>query len=56
MTEIVLNSVITGIHKTKMGAHRDVRLLVENDDGIQHIDPDTPTYVSLIFPQEHAVK
>ena len=40
MTEIVLNSVITGIHKTKMGAHRDVRLLVENDDGIQHIDPD----------------
>ena len=40
MTEIVLNSVISGIHKTKIGAHRDVQLIVENDDTIQHIDPD----------------
>ena len=39
MTEnVVVQSVISGIHKTKIGAHRDVQLIVENDDTIPHID------------------
>ena len=38
--DIVINSVISGIHKTKIGANRSVELIVENDDTIPHIDPD----------------
>ena len=34
-----MNSAISGLHKTKIGANRDVRLIVENDDTISHIDP-----------------
>ena len=37
---VIINSRISGIHKTKVGAHRDVKLLVLEDDSIQHIDPD----------------
>lgn len=39
MADIVLNSVISGLHKTKIGANRNVPLIVENDDSIPHIDP-----------------
>ena len=39
MADIVLHSVITGIHRTKVSAHRDERLMVEDDDTIPHIDP-----------------
>ena len=31
---ITLNSTITGIHRTKVGAHRDIALIVEDDDSI----------------------
>ena len=40
MADIVINSCISGLHKTKVGAHRDVKLLVENDDSVSHIDPE----------------
>ena len=40
MANIIINSCISGVHKTKVGAHRDVKLLVLEDDSIQHIDPD----------------
>ena len=39
MANIIITSVISGIHRTKVGSHRDVKLIVENDDSIQHIDP-----------------
>lgn len=39
MANIIVNSVISGIHRTKVGSHRDVKLVVENDDSIQEIDP-----------------
>lgn len=39
MADIVVNSVISGLHKTKIGANRGVRLIVENDDSVKHIDP-----------------
>ena len=38
--DIVINSVISGIHKTKIGANHCVELIVENDDTIPHIDSD----------------
>ena len=38
MANIIITSVISGIHRTKVGSHRDVKLIVENDDAIQHID------------------
>lgn len=40
MANIVVSSVITGIHRTKVSSHRDIKLLVENDDSIPGIDPD----------------
>ena len=39
MANIIVTSVISGIHKTKIGSHRDVKLIVENDDSVPHIDP-----------------
>ena len=30
---------ISGLHRTKIGANRNARLIVENDDTISHIDP-----------------
>ena len=36
MADIVISSCISGLHKTKVGANRDVQLLVENDDTIGH--------------------
>ena len=35
---VTVNSVVTGIHKTQVGAHREIALLVQNDDSIPHID------------------
>ena len=40
LDRIVINSVITGLHETKVGAQRDVRLLVEADDSVGDIDPE----------------
>lgn len=37
---IVISSVIAGIHKTGVGSHRDIELLVVNDDNNAEIDPD----------------
>ena len=37
--QIVITSVVTGIHITKVGAHKDISLLLENDDTIPDIDP-----------------
>ena len=37
--KITLNSTITGIHRTKVGAHRDIPLIVEDDDSVARIDP-----------------
>ena len=39
MAEIIINSCISGLHKTKVGAHRDVQLIVEEDNSLPHIDP-----------------
>ena len=39
MNSIIITSVITGIHRTRIGSHRDVKCLVENDDTIPDIDP-----------------
>ena len=37
--DVVLTSVVTGIHRTKVGSHREIKLLVEDDDSVPHIDP-----------------
>ena len=37
---IVVSSVIAGIHETGVGSHRDIELLVVNDDNNVNIDPD----------------
>ena len=34
MANIHINSVVTGIHTTKVGSHREIGLHVENDDSI----------------------
>ena len=39
MANIVMSSVICGIHRTKVGSNREVRLHVENNDSIPRIDP-----------------
>lgn len=39
MANITVTSVISGIHRTKVGSHREVKLIVENDDSIPDIDP-----------------
>ena len=38
-SKVTLNSTITGIHRTKVGAHPDIPLIVEDDDSIPSIDP-----------------
>ena len=40
LDRIVINSVIFGLHETRVGAQRDVRLLVEGDDSVGDIDPE----------------
>ena len=37
---VTISSVIAGIHRTGVGSHRDIELLVENDDDMAMIDPD----------------
>ena len=37
---VVKNSVITGVHRTKVGSHKTVALIVEADNSIPHIDPE----------------
>ena len=37
---ITISSVIAGIHHTGVGSHRDIQLVVENDDTVTEIDPD----------------
>ena len=39
MANIVVSSVICGIHRTKVGSNREVKLHVENDDSIPGNDP-----------------
>ena len=39
MANITITSVIAGLHRTKVGSHRDVKLLVEDDNSVPHIDP-----------------
>ena len=39
MAKISINSVIAGIHRTKVGSHPSIELLVEADDTIPGIDP-----------------
>ena len=36
---VYIRSVVSGIHRTKVGGHRDVPLLLENDNTIPGIDP-----------------
>ena len=38
--DIVINLVITGIHRTKTGNNPGVQLIVESNDSISHKDPD----------------
>ena len=38
-SKVRLNSTITGIHRTKVGAHPDIPLIVEDDNSIPSIDP-----------------
>ena len=65
---IIITSVVAGVHRTKVGshpqielivgAHRDVQLLVENDDSIADIDPDcmlvTVSSIEDIPPELHS--
>ena len=39
MVHITIKSVIAGIHRTKVGSHPRIELLVEADDSIPGIDP-----------------
>ena len=39
MVNIIVTSVVAGIHKTKIGSHRDIKLIVEDDNSVA-IDPD----------------
>ena len=48
---IIKNSVITGIHRTKVGAHEAIPLIVQKDDSVQHIDPDC---MLVKFPEDVA--
>ena len=32
MVTIIITSVVAGIHRTKVGSHNQIRLVVENDD------------------------
>jgi hypothetical protein len=38
-TEVIISSVVSGIHRTKVGGHREIPLLLVNDDTIPNIDP-----------------
>ena len=42
MVTIIITSVVAGIHRTKVGSHREIELIVENDDrdNAAGIDPD----------------
>ena len=37
--DVTVTSVVTGIHRTKVGSHREIELLLEKDDSIPNIDP-----------------
>ena len=37
--QVTVTFVVTGIHRTKFGAHRDISLLVEDDNSIPTIGP-----------------
>ena len=39
MVKINIKSVVAGIHRTKVGSHPSIELLVEGDDTIPSIDP-----------------
>jgi hypothetical protein len=39
MVNIIITSVIAGIHKTKVGSHPTIKLLVEDDNSIPDTDP-----------------
>ena len=52
MAFITVTSVITGIHRTKVGSHRDVKLLVEDDDTIPGIDPNCNCMIVRVPPHE----
>ena len=47
-SQIIVSSVVTGIHRTKVGAHRDIPLLMENDNTIPDIDPNC---IVVRFPE-----
>ncbi len=47
-TKVVIHSVVTGIHRTKVGAQKDIPLILENDDTVPHIDPQC---MLVRFPQ-----
>ena len=37
--DVTVTSVVSGIHRTKVGSHRDIQLLVEDDNSVPSIDP-----------------
>lgn len=39
MVKIIITSVVAGIHRTKVGSHPNIKLVVENDDTVMGIDP-----------------
>ena len=47
MSITIRNSVVTGIHRTKVGGHEAIALEVVKDDSVPHIDPDC---VKVMFP------
>ena len=46
---IIKDSVISGIHITKIGSHESIALNIEDDNSIQHIDPNC---LKVMFPAE----
>ena len=50
--QVVIQSVVSGIHRTKVGAHKDIPLIMENDDSIPDIDPHC---IMLMFPPKEQI-
>ena len=45
---VVKNSVISGVHRTKVGPHEAMTLIVEADNSISHIDLEC---MKVVFPK-----
>ena len=53
----ITTSVVAGIHRTKVGSHPRIKLVVEDDDSVQEIDPNCMLVrhplIHIIQPELH---